>query len=360
MSSNKTIYTYEKKKPLIILHNKLNLHNLDCYNLKYMIRSLFLFVMLLAMLQLVKAQISFQTLHKKDGSETKQQEEAYFIRVIDYPSTKGDPFKVQEYFISTNKLKLFGTYNDLSRKQFIGPKVEAFENGKVKSKEMYSNDSQLIDTAMYYYEDGKLKLAFNYLYEIKKENTIKVTDTLILIFRDSLGKTLLSDGNGYAEIQESKNAIAKGQYKDHKRIGPWTGSFNNNRYTFTETYEEGKLVSGLTKDSLGQMYPYNDNNFLIEPQYPGGIERLRQYIGDNYKYPPTAIREGVSGTVRVAFVVEKDGNIVDLKVEEDIGHGTGEAAIAALQYSKRWKPGVIRGVPVRIQFNLPIRLNLSR
>lgn len=325
-----------------------------------MIRTLFLLFTLLVTLQLAKAQLSFQTFHKKDGSETKQQGEAYFIRVIDYPSTKGDPFTVQEYFTSTNKLKLFGTYNDLTRKQFIGTKVEAFENGKVKSREKYSKDSQLIDTAMYYYEDGRLKLAFNYPYEIKKENSIKVTDTLILIFRDSLGKTLLSDGYGYAEIQESKNAIAKGHYKDHKRTGDWTGSFNSNKYTFTETYAEGKLISGLTTDSLGQTYKYDSSNFLIEPQYPGGIERLRQYIGNNYKYPPAAIKEGASGTVRVAFVVEKDGNISDLKVEEDIGHDTGVAAIAVLRNSRKWKAGVIRGVPVRVQFNLPIRLNISK
>ncbi|MDI6832691.1 MAG: energy transducer TonB, partial [Bacteroidales bacterium] len=42
-------------------------------------------------------------------------------------------------------------------------------------------------------------------------------------------------------------------------------------------------------------------------QYPGGDEALLKFIQENIKYPRKAIKNKISGTVYVQFVVEKDG-----------------------------------------------------
>lgn len=314
----------------------------------------------LSVAQSTQAQFSFQTFHEKDGTEVKDEQKSHFVRIINFPSQKGEPYSVQEYFTKTDSLKLYGAYNDLDRKQYVGDKIELYENGKLKSKEKLAHDGQLIDTAVYYHKDGKLKLAFWYPYQVDKSNKVTVTDTLILIYRDSLGQTLLTNGNGYAELIEDKNIISKGHFKDHKRTDHWSGSFNNGRYTFTEIYNEGKLISGITTDSIGTTYQYDQNNFIIEPEYPGGLERLRQFLADNYRYPTEAITHGVTGTVRIVFTVDEKGYIKDIKVKEEIGHGTGAAAIQTLKSAKKWKPGIIRGVTVPVGFTLPLRLNLTR
>ncbi|WP_149913117.1 M56 family metallopeptidase [Sphingobacterium cavernae] len=98
----------------------------------------------------------------------------------------------------------------------------------------------------------------------------------------------------------------------------------------------------------------------IIPEPPGGMTAYRKWIGDNYKYPQAAIDAEVKGTVQVTFVVEKDGSLSDLKVVRDLGHGTGNSAIAVLKTSKRWSPGIQNGKTVHVAYSLPIRLDLTK
>ncbi len=98
----------------------------------------------------------------------------------------------------------------------------------------------------------------------------------------------------------------------------------------------------------------------IDPQPPGGMPAFMRYVGQNYDYPQEAIEAEVNGQVQVAFVVEKDGGLTDMKIIRDLGYGTGEAAIRVLQSSSKWSPGVQNGRPVRVAYTLPIRLNLQQ
>lgn len=131
------------------------------------------------------------------------------------------------------------------------------------------------------------------------------------------------------------------------------------KYTFEENYENGKLIQGYSKDSLNNKYPYTDDNFMKQPDYPNGVNALRVYIGNNYQYPREAIQNKVKGTIKVSFVINRDGEMVELKVDEDLGFGTGHAAISVLKRAKKWKPGIMRGVPVNVHYTIPIRLDLT-
>lgn len=302
------------------------------------------------------SQLQFTTYHDKEGKETKSRENAYYVKTL---TIKDDSsVDVREEYSSTNSIKLIGTFKDFKNKFYIGPKLEAYENGKIKLKQLYSHDGVLIDTAYYYHKNGKLKLAFSYPYKVNNEKTT-VTDTLILVYSDSTGKRLLSDGNGLAEIDINSD-VERGQYKNHKRIGIWTGEFLGGKYTFSENYINGKLESGKSIDSIGHEYTYTEKNFMTPPDYPGGIHVLRNFIGQNYKYPKEGILNRVKGTVRISFVIDRDGKMTEIKVVEDLGFGTGEAAIQVLKRAKKWSPGIMRGVPVRVAYALPIRLDLTR
>ena len=49
-------------------------------------------------------------------------------------------------------------------------------------------------------------------------------------------------------------------------------------------------------------------------QFPGGDEACIKWLHDHIKYPSICQEQGVQGRVIVAFVVNKDGSIVDVKV----------------------------------------------
>ncbi len=96
-----------------------------------------------------------------------------------------------------------------------------------------------------------------------------------------------------------------------------------------------------------------------EPSYPGGDEARIKFLQENMKYPEEAIKHGVQGKVFVTFVVEVDGSLSDVKVLRGIGSGCDDEAIRVVKSMPKWIPGKQKGIPVRIQFNLPIDFKLQ-
>jgi periplasmic protein TonB len=95
------------------------------------------------------------------------------------------------------------------------------------------------------------------------------------------------------------------------------------------------------------------------PSFPDGDEARMRYLAQNIKYPQMARESGIQGIVFVTFVVERDGNITDVRLLRGIGGGCDEEAIRVVKGMPRWTPGKQRGQPVRVQFNLPIRFTLN-
>lgn len=96
----------------------------------------------------------------------------------------------------------------------------------------------------------------------------------------------------------------------------------------------------------------------VMPEFPGGIQRFYQYIGQSYKYPAAAVKARVSGKIHIQFVIEKDGSVTDVKVLKDLGYGTTEEAVRVIKRSPRWEPGIQKGKKVRVLYTLPLNLQL--
>jgi protein TonB len=94
------------------------------------------------------------------------------------------------------------------------------------------------------------------------------------------------------------------------------------------------------------------------PEFPGGEEKLFEYLGKNIKYPSMARENGITGTVYVTFVVEGNGEISDVKKLRGIGGGCDEEAMRVVKAMPAWKAGKQNGKSVRVQYNLPIKFTL--
>jgi protein TonB len=95
------------------------------------------------------------------------------------------------------------------------------------------------------------------------------------------------------------------------------------------------------------------------PEFPGGVEALFAYLGNNIKYPSMAKDANIHGKVYITFVVNRYGGISDVKVLRGIGGGCDEEAIRVVESMPKWKPGKQRGKPVKVQYNLPINFILN-
>ena len=95
------------------------------------------------------------------------------------------------------------------------------------------------------------------------------------------------------------------------------------------------------------------------PKFPNGDDALIRFLTENLKYPQDARDERIEGTVFVTFVVEKDGSVTDVRILRSVVSSLDEESIRVVKAMPKWKPGVIKGEPVRAQFTLPLRFVLG-
>jgi protein TonB len=95
------------------------------------------------------------------------------------------------------------------------------------------------------------------------------------------------------------------------------------------------------------------------PAFPGGEQKLMEYVGKNIKYPQIARETGIQGRVFIGFVVEPDGSVSNVKLLRGIGGGCDEEAMRVVKSMPRWKPGKQRGKAVRVSYQIPVFFKLQ-
>lgn len=95
------------------------------------------------------------------------------------------------------------------------------------------------------------------------------------------------------------------------------------------------------------------------PEFPGGPEKLLEYLNENLRYPEMARENDIQGRVYVQFVVEPDGSISNVEVIRSIGGGCDEEAVRLVQNMPKFKPGKMNGYPVRVQYTVPVKFMLN-
>ncbi|MDR9419143.1 energy transducer TonB [Gracilimonas sp.] len=91
-----------------------------------------------------------------------------------------------------------------------------------------------------------------------------------------------------------------------------------------------------------------------DPELIGGMKELQS----NVEYPEMARRAGIEGRVTVQFIVNKNGDVENARVVRGIGANCDEEALKAVKKAK-FKPGMQRGRPVRVQFALNVNFRLD-
>ncbi|MBR2457793.1 MAG: energy transducer TonB [Bacteroidaceae bacterium] len=93
--------------------------------------------------------------------------------------------------------------------------------------------------------------------------------------------------------------------------------------------------------------------------FPGGDAECMKWLQQNIKYPSICQEQGVQGRVIVAFVVNRDGSIVDVKVVRSPDEHLSEEAVRVVKLMPKWKPARQGNKTVRSRFNLPVMFRLG-
>jgi TonB family protein len=95
---------------------------------------------------------------------------------------------------------------------------------------------------------------------------------------------------------------------------------------------------------------------LVEemPSFPGGQKALQAFVDSVMRYPVVAQEHCLQGRVVVAFAVEKDGSLTDIKVVKSVDPSLDREALRIVKMMPRWIPGRQEGQLMRVKYVIPI------
>jgi protein TonB len=93
-----------------------------------------------------------------------------------------------------------------------------------------------------------------------------------------------------------------------------------------------------------------------DAEFPGGYDKLAEFIQNNLVFPDEALEIGVKGKAMVRFVVEKDGRISNATVERPIVEcpACNKEALNVINKMPKWVPAKNAGRPVRLWVRIPV------
>ena len=94
------------------------------------------------------------------------------------------------------------------------------------------------------------------------------------------------------------------------------------------------------------------------PEPYGGMDDFMKFLSKNIKYPSQAKMMDVGGKVFVQFVIDKQGNITQIKTIKGIGAGCDKEAERVLSLASKWKPGRQGNQRVSVRMIIPIIFKL--
>ena len=95
------------------------------------------------------------------------------------------------------------------------------------------------------------------------------------------------------------------------------------------------------------------------PSFPGGTQKLKEFIEENLRYPKELEESCVQGRVIVRFIVERNGKLSNVKVVKSVHPVLDKEALRIVKLMPRWIPGRQNGITVRVKCYIPIIFRLK-
>lgn len=273
---------------------------------------------------------------------------------------------------SNDKMWIYNVYELSADGTLLG--VTSYDNGRetgypikyhtngILAESGRKDDDQTIVTS--WYPNGQIR-------QVRlNEGTYLVNEspTRVLAYWTAEGQQTVKDGTGTVDYASTRTSYADslrkttytehGSYLDSRQHGKWAGRYEDGSYSYEEQYDKGVLQSGRMQkaDKAPVTYMVREQ----QPEFPGGIPGLGSFLSRTLRYPNDAQKKGEQGRVFVSFVVCTDGTLCDYEVIKGISSSIDQEALRVVKaMSGKWKPGALRGEPVRVKYNLPINFSLE-
>lgn len=96
-----------------------------------------------------------------------------------------------------------------------------------------------------------------------------------------------------------------------------------------------------------------------QPVFKGKPGDMQKFIKAQMVYPEEAWLQGVEGVVQVSFIVTRDGQVMNSKIEKSQGAELDMEALRLVDLMQQWKPGMVKGEPVNTYVSIPVIFELQ-
>ena len=96
-------------------------------------------------------------------------------------------------------------------------------------------------------------------------------------------------------------------------------------------------------------------DIIKEASFPGGQVLLDDYIGRNLRYPEEAAEKGISGTVKVEFLVKANGHIANVKTVKSVHPLLDTEAERLVASMPPWNPTIVNGRRTAYYYEIAIQ-----
>jgi protein TonB len=127
----------------------------------------------------------------------------------------------------------------------------------------------------------------------------------------------------------------------------------------TPVVDEGKAVVAAPKDETD--YDQTFTKVEVEASFKGGEGAWRKYLERNLNASAPVDNGANPGsyTVVVQFIVDKEGNISDVKALTNHGYGMEDEAVRVIKRGPKWEPAIQNGRQVKAYRKQPITFVVS-
>lgn len=254
--------------------------------------------------------------------------------------TPSGTFIFKQYYPPTKQLTHYYTYESLTTKTPHGPYKNFTDSGILYNEGGYKNGLKSGEWKHYHYKTGFLIKHGSYS-EDKKTGEWKYY------------------------CYKYNHQYHTFNFVDGEKHGPYSLVNFENQIIEEGTYEEGKLTSrtnhlpnpnGCNARELDVMpHLKSCENFKGDSIKMCSDYRLLKYINSRIRYPYDAQKYRITGLAMFAFTVSENGEIVAIETINGLNDDIKKHCIKIIKKMPQWNPGIFKGAPVNVYFELPVR-----
>jgi TonB family protein len=170
-----------------------------------------------------------------------------------------------------------------------------------------------------------------------------------------ISKKMKKKNGDFIYCFENGNIDYEGKYINNLKEGEWKWYFKSGQMSAKEIYSGGKPVKIEHWNEDGAKVQ-GDVQVGVMPVFKYGNDSIVSYLVKRFNMPSEVERK-MYGKVEVKFLVDRNGKVVNVKVEKSVHPLIDKEAIRVISSMPTWKPGRNHNRTVGVWYLIPIKID---